>query len=48
MYLSAKKPRYGYRRLQALIEREGGRVNHERHRFRMDRGGGHGGARAGR
>ena len=28
--LAREKPRYGYRRLQVLIEREGGRVNHKR------------------
>jgi len=28
--LSREKPRYGYRRLQVLIEREGDRVNHKR------------------
>jgi len=28
--LSREKPRYGYRRLQVLIEREGERVNHKR------------------
>jgi len=28
--LSREKPRYGYRRLQVLVEREGERVNHKR------------------
>jgi putative transposase len=28
--LAREKPRYGYRRLQVLVEREGGRVNHKR------------------
>jgi putative transposase len=28
--LAREKPRYGYRRLQVLIEREGERVNHKR------------------
>ena len=28
--LAREKPRYGYRRLQVLIERQGGRVNHKR------------------
>jgi putative transposase len=28
--LALEKPRYGYRRLQVLIEREGERVNHKR------------------
>jgi hypothetical protein len=26
--LAGEKPRYGYRRLQVLVEREGERVNH--------------------
>ena len=30
MKLAREKPRYGYRRLQVLIEREGERVNHKR------------------
>jgi putative transposase len=28
--LAREKPRYGYRRLQVLVEREGERVNHKR------------------
>jgi putative transposase len=28
--LAKEKPRYGYRRLQVLLEREGERVNHKR------------------
>ena len=28
--LAREKPRYGYRRLQVLIEREGERANHKR------------------
>ncbi len=28
--LAREKPRYGYRRLQVLMEREGERVNHKR------------------
>ena len=28
--LAREKPRYGYRRLQVLLEREGERVNHKR------------------
>jgi putative transposase len=30
MRLAREKPRYGYRRLQVLVEREGERVNHKR------------------
>jgi putative transposase len=35
--LAREKPRYGYRRLQVLMEREGERVNHKR-LYRVYRG----------
>ena len=30
VWLARERPRYGYRRLQVLMEREGERVNHKR------------------